>query len=480
MKGLSLLVLLAVGAFAAVHAEEVVTLTGKNFDEIVYSADFIVVEFYAPWCGHCKKLAPEYEKAAEALKKSGSTAVLAKMDATEDDNKAVAGKFGVKGYPTLKIFRKGSKEPADYQGPREADGIVNYVNKASGPPSVLISTAEEAKMAVDKADVVVVGVVDAIDSAFHTTFNKVASALVEEFNFHHTTDGSILPTAAPSSPAVYVYKKFDEGIATFDGALEVDKIVEFIKKKAVPLVSELNKENRDGLRRLFTLPLPKVISFIDYKKTPEAETAIRAALTEAAKETEEMVMVMGDVTDNEGALKFFGIEEDALPALVIHDSSNDKKYVTPKVEAADIATKLAAFKSGELKASIKSEDVPASNDGPVYTLVASEFEEKVFGEKKDVLIEFYAPWCGHCKKLAPIYEEVGEAFKADSNVVIAKMDATANDIPGSGFNVKGFPTLYFVKGSTGEIMSYSGDRSKDDMIKYVKKNGSGGGSHDEL
>lgn len=53
----------------------------------------------------------------------------------------------------------------------------------------------------------------------------------------------------------------------------------------------------------------------------------------------------------------------------------------------------------------------------------------VFDVEKDVLIEFYAPWCGHCKALAPKYDELGQKLSGESGVVIAKMDATANDVP---------------------------------------------------
>jgi protein disulfide-isomerase A6 len=99
-------------------------LTASNFDQVMNSEEMWIVEFYAPWCGHCKRLEPEWSKAATQLK---GEVKLAKVDATVEQS--LASKYGVNGYPTIKVFPAGPKKEnlvEDYQGGREADAIVSW------------------------------------------------------------------------------------------------------------------------------------------------------------------------------------------------------------------------------------------------------------------------------------------------------------------------------------------------------------------
>lgn len=95
--------------------KDVITLTDSNFEEKVLGSDEMwLVEFFAPWCGHCKNLAPEWAKAATQLK--GKVNVAA-VDATE--HRVLASRFGIQGFPTIKFFNSGKKEwdgAEDYTG----------------------------------------------------------------------------------------------------------------------------------------------------------------------------------------------------------------------------------------------------------------------------------------------------------------------------------------------------------------------------
>jgi protein disulfide-isomerase-like protein len=120
-------------ARAAAEADsKVVSITkgADEFDRVLGGMDVALVKFYAPWCGHCKALAPAYEEAAATLSREGSRAKMVKVDATDASNKALASRFGVSGFPTLKVFRSGDFEE-DYAGGRDALDLLDYLRAAA-------------------------------------------------------------------------------------------------------------------------------------------------------------------------------------------------------------------------------------------------------------------------------------------------------------------------------------------------------------
>lgn len=105
-----------IGAAAIASASDVHDLKADTFPAFIAENPLVLAEFFAPWCGHCKALAPEYEEAATSLKEKDIK--LVKVDCTEEAD--LCQSYGVEGYPTLKVFR-GPESVAPYSGPRKAD-----------------------------------------------------------------------------------------------------------------------------------------------------------------------------------------------------------------------------------------------------------------------------------------------------------------------------------------------------------------------
>lgn len=122
----------------------------------------------------------------------------------------------------------------------------------------------------------------------------------------------------------------------------------------------------------------------------------------------------------------------------------------------------------KLRPIIKSQPVPKKNKGPVKIVVGSTFDKIVNDPSKDVMIELYAPWCGHCKKLEPIYKQLAEKFVDNKKLVIAKMDATANDVA-MGYDYTGFPTIYFSPAGGDKAILYDGGRDVENLDKFLRE-----------
>jgi protein disulfide-isomerase A6 len=131
----------------------VVELNDANFDSIVLnSKKDVLAEFYAPWCGHCKKLIPDYEKLANAYA-GDQNVVIAKLDA--DHYKELAGKYGVSGFPTLLWFGKNNKEsPERYEKGRDVQSFVDFINEKAGTKRTASGKLQATAGRIDSLDAI--------------------------------------------------------------------------------------------------------------------------------------------------------------------------------------------------------------------------------------------------------------------------------------------------------------------------------------
>lgn len=433
-----------------------------NFNELIGSAEPVLVEFFAPWCGHCKKLAPEYETAASSLKEHKIK--LAAVDCTVE--KEICEKHAVKGYPTLAVFRDGA-EVTKYQGPREAAAIVKFMKKQAAPAVSVLKSADDLKKFRDSDDVAVVGFFKDDKSEAATTFAKLAEQMRAEYSFASMSD---IPSSYKDGQVV-LFKKFDEGEVSFPEKVTLEALTKFIARESIPLTAEIGPEN---YAKYIESAIPMAYFFYADEKQKEQYTPALQAAAKAVKGKVNTVFINGALYGQHAEVLNLAQE---WPAFAIHDMNSDLKYPLAKSEkiTAETLTKhMQAFSSGTLKPNFKSEPIPKDDlNQPIRTLVHDNFNQIAMDKSKDVLVEIYAPWCGACKRIAPEYEQLAKdiAAKASDKFVIAKFDGTANDIPTSlNFRLEHFPTFKLIKSGSNEVVSFDGDLSYNSLAEFIQEN----------
>lgn len=466
---------LAVASFAKVETDEgVLVVTNDNFESVIQDNEFVLLEFYAPWCGHCKALAPEYAKAAKKLEEIKSPIKLGKVDATVETQ--LAEKHGVRGYPTLKFYRKGVS--IDYTGGRQVDDIINWLNKKTGPPAKDLPSVDEAKAFIEAHDVAIVGFFKDVKCDAAKVFLEVGNA-VDDHVFGITSADETFKEYDIEDGKIVLFKKFDEGKAVYDKEVTLKDVQNFISIHALPLIVEFNQ---DTAQKIFSGDIKSHLLVFLSKEAGHFEKYVDGIKEPAKKYRGEVLFVTIDCDENdhERILEFFGLKKEDVPAMRLIKLEQDMaKYKpdNPELTAENVLEFVTDFIEGKLKRHLLTQDLPEDWDkNPVKVLVGTNFYEIAYDKEKDVLVEFYAPWCGHCQQLVPIYDQLGEKYKDNDKLIIAKMDATANEL--EDVKITSFPTLTLYKKETNKAVEYNGERTLEGLSKFIESGGEYGQAAD--
>jgi thioredoxin domain-containing protein 5 len=380
---------------SCIYADEssVVDLTSENFEETTKEGAWLV-EFFAPWCGHCKKLAPTWEHIAKELKGKSN---IAKIDCTQQ--KDLCGKFGVTGYPTVKLI-EGGEEKEKYQGTRTATSFVKFLKEKAG-------LAEDVNVADLPAD---------------------------------EPKREAPPAAEPEGPS-------DVEILTAENFEEKTKTGFWFVKFYAPWCGHC-------------------------KKMIPAWNSLATQLKGKAN------IAKVDCTVHSAVCSKFGVK--GYPTLKLLKDGEESK---PFVGGRDVASFAKFLKDSEVIAGDVEVKAPAAEkpvdlgnkpaaeeEGPTDVIIlGDDFAEKT--KEGNWFVKFYAPWCGHCKRLAPAWDKLGTAInKVTSDFKVARVDCTKNQGVCGAQGVKGYPTLKFFKDGQ-EAENYRGGRELPELTKFLADKG---------
>lgn len=474
---LASLLTLAVGAqaqeAAAPSDSAVVKLTSENFESFISEHPLVLTEFFAPWCGHCKNLAPHYVEAASILKEKDIS--LAQIDCTEEQDLCMSQ--GIGGYPSLKVFKDHDVGHAqDYEGGRTADSIVSYMIKQSLPTVQEAETKELFEQVLEEAQQPVV--VFNGNAALNESFHQVANRLFNEFVFVSFPKAKAsLAVHLPNEEEPIVFKGDEKSLEGDANALEA-----WVKVEGLPYFGEVNGETF-GSYVESGVPL----AYFFYNNDEQKEEYV-AFFTDLAKK-------------HRGKLNFAGLDaskfgkhaenlnmKEQFPLFAVHNMSSNLKYGLPqlsdekfeqlseplKLNTKEIAKLVTDILAGKAEPIVKSEEIPTEQESSVIKIVGKTHDDIINDNKKDVLVKYYAPWCGHCRRLAPIFEELANVLASDDKsskkVVIGDIDATANDVP--GVTLEGYPTIIlYPAGKNAEPVVFDQPRTLESFLAFIQKHG---------
>ncbi|XP_048497202.1 protein disulfide isomerase-like 1-3 isoform X2 [Beta vulgaris subsp. vulgaris] len=451
-----------------IKEKDVVVLNKTNFDEFISNTKNIMVQFYAPWCGYCKKLVPEYAAAATELKEGGFDVVLAKVDAIQETE--LADKYKVDGFPALFFFTDGAIK--SYEGDRTRDAIVSWLKKKTGHAVYNVTSTEEAEDIFLAETKLVVAYVDSLTGSDSEVLDAAAKQ-EDDVNFYQTTSSDVakvfqIDTDA-KRPAVVLLKKEIEKLSKFDGDFSKSAIVDFVSSNKHPLVITFTMESAS-----FVFEGPIQNQLFLFSPAQQSEKLI-PTLVEAAKAFKGKIIFSYVQMENKDygkpMIDFFGVDGDAPRVLAYTGHADRRKFfMEGDITSDNIKSFAEDFLADKLKPFYKSDLIPETNEGDVKIVVGKNFEEIVLDESKDVLLEIYAPWCSHCQALEPSYNRLAKHLRGVESLVVAKMDGTKNEHPKA--LVQGFPTILFYPAgneSSDPIIFDSDSVTGVALYKFIKK-----------
>ena len=217
--------------------DPVMELTDETFSKVVSDTRYLMVEFYAPWCAHCKSFAPQYSEVARRLRDTNTGVRLAKLDATTEKETAEA--MNIQGFPTFKLFRNG--KPIDYSGPRSSDGMVEWLVKKISPGIVEVTKPGELQYISEEEEIFLVAFTSK-DSDIYTVMKEVLEE-IDDVKFFIVSDPELMKEYHQNEGTIMIMKTFDDKTSYFKETLTKEKLTTFIQRELLPLVVEFSQEN---------------------------------------------------------------------------------------------------------------------------------------------------------------------------------------------------------------------------------------------
>ncbi|KAB2628524.1 protein disulfide-isomerase 5-2-like [Pyrus ussuriensis x Pyrus communis] len=343
----------------------VLELDDSNFDSAISALDLVLVDFYAPWCGHCKRLSPQLDAAAPLLAGLKHPVAIAKLNA--DKFTSVARKYEIDAYPTLKLFMHGV--PMEYNGPRKAESLVRYLKKFAAPDVSILESDSAVSEFVQAAGTyfpiyIGFGLNESLVSKLAIKYKKKAwFAVAKDFS----EDVMVLYDFDKVPALASLHPTYDER-NIFYGPFEEEFLEDFIRQSLFPLAMPINYET---LKSLSDDERKIVLTIVEDEDEEKSKKLINI-LKSAASANRDFVFGYVGIKQWEDFADTFGANKKTkLPKMVVWDRMEE--YITvngsESIDEEDQASQVSQFIQGYKEGRIIKERI----GGPSFASFMTSF-----------------------------------------------------------------------------------------------------------
>ncbi|KAF8469628.1 hypothetical protein BDZ91DRAFT_720606 [Kalaharituber pfeilii] len=334
IRDLTLAALLLAAPASALYSKSgpVQLLDKKNFDsEILHSEHAAIVEFFAPWCGHCKNLAPHYEKVAKNLK---GLAKVAAVDCDDEKNRPLCGSYDVQGFPTLKIFKPTSKKGKpiieDYQGPRTAKAIADAVVDKI-PNHVHRITSAKLNGFLSKNNETAKAILFTPKGTTSGLYRALAIDFLDSVEFAQIRDKeeeAVRLFGVEKFPTLIILPGGDAPGKVYEGEMKKDALFKFISEIAPPKPkgTKSKKESKEK----------------EPEKEPESESKEEVPPPPPVEEPPKVKLVIPDLIDESSLSKYCFDRKSKTCVLALVDTLTSDSALDPALAGLNAANEKIA------------------------------------------------------------------------------------------------------------------------------------------
>ncbi|ESO11400.1 hypothetical protein HELRODRAFT_116782 [Helobdella robusta] len=479
----------------------VVTLTDDDFHSKIPSYTVLIVKFFVPWCGHCQQFDPEFKSAAsEVASKKKWPVTLAQVNC-DGSGKKICEEYGVKGYPTIKIFNFG-EFMFNYDGPKNSESLVKFIKFKVEPGSEKVSNLDEMAACLASLDNVVIGFFNTEKSKLEGEFHKMADFMKLEYKFAHTYSNKIMTTFGYRDEIVIFRSEklktpLEQSQVKYDGPENLHEMRTWVAQNYQGWAGYRTQKNTE----LFKEPLVVVYFHVNFDDKSSISSYYRNRVIMTARKFHRgkfpyhVTFAVSNLNEFKKELEeYYGIRHipESKDQLIVtaRDSAN-KKYVMDN-ETVFSSESLQQFAEdmllGKLKPYIKSQSTfthanvshssndvrgDGSGDGrpsDVTNAVGLTFSKLVDDNTKDVIVQLYTPWSPQCKETSEILKKVSKKLKDEADLRFVKIDVTANEVP-TPYVIKGYPSVYLAKKTLKNTpLFYEGEQTVKGYIRFIAGN----------